>query len=42
MQNGRGAGRKSSSGVQVALKRQPGSATAGQTGTVPPQDGTAA
>ena len=34
-------GRKSSSGWQAALKRQPGSATAGQTGTVPPQDGTA-
>ena len=40
--NGRGAGRKTPSGVLVAVKRQPGTAPAGQTGTVPPQDGTAA
>jgi putative transposase len=40
--NGRGAGRKTPSGVLVAVKRQPGTAPAGQTGTVPPQEGTAA
>jgi len=39
--NGRGADRKTPSGVQVAVKRQPGTATAGKTGTAAPQ-GTAA
>ena len=39
--NGRGADRKTPSGVQVAMKRQPGTANAGQTGTAAPQ-GTAA
>ncbi|GAA2706050.1 IS607 family element RNA-guided endonuclease TnpB [Micromonospora olivasterospora] len=34
---GRGADRKTRSGRQVATKRQPGTASAGQTGTVPPQ-----
>src|ERR1035441_5026862 len=40
--NGRGAGRKTTPVAQVAVKRQPGTAHAGKTGTVPPQDGTAA
>jgi IS605 OrfB family transposase len=40
--NGRGADRKTTSGSLVALKRQPGTANAGQTGTVPAQAGTAA
>ncbi|WP_319462945.1 IS607 family element RNA-guided endonuclease TnpB [Micromonospora sp. RTP1Z1] len=40
-QNGRGADRKTRPRGPVAAKRQPGTATAGQTGTVPPQDGTA-
>jgi putative transposase len=40
--NGRGADRKTTSGSQVAVKRQPGTAQAGQTGTVPAQAGTAA
>lgn len=40
--NGRGADRKTGLARQVAVKRQPGTATAGQTGTVPSQDGTAA
>ena len=40
--NGRGADRKTTSGSQVAVKRQPGTANAGQTGTVPAQAGTAA
>ena len=39
--NGRGADPKTRPGGQVAVKRQPGTATAGQTGTVPPQGGTA-
>ncbi len=39
--NGRGADRQTASGLQVAVKRQPGTASAGQTGTVPPQGGTA-
>jgi transposase len=39
--NGRGADRKTTSGSQVAVKRQPGTANAGQTGTVPAQAGTA-
>jgi putative transposase len=39
--NGRGADRKTSSGMQVAVKRQPGTAPAGQAGTVPRQRGTA-
>jgi putative transposase len=34
---GRGADRKTRPSGQVAVKRQPGTATAGQTGTVPPQ-----
>ncbi|PZG00516.1 IS200/IS605 family accessory protein TnpB-related protein [Micromonospora deserti] len=38
--NGRGADRKTRSGGPVAVKRQPGTAAAGQTGTVPPQGGT--
>jgi IS605 OrfB family transposase len=40
--NGRGADRKTTSGSLVAVKRQPGTAHAGQTGTVPPQGRTAA
>jgi IS605 OrfB family transposase len=40
--NGRGADRKTSPGVQVAVKRQPGTRQRGQAGTVPPQEGTAA
>jgi IS605 OrfB family transposase len=36
---GRGADRKTRPGGPVAVKRQPGTATAGQTGTVPPQGG---
>ena len=39
--NGRGAGHKTTPGPQVARKRQPGTAHAGQTGTVPRQRGTA-
>jgi putative transposase len=39
--NGRGADRKTASGPQVAEKRQPGTARAGQAGTVPRQRGTA-
>ncbi len=39
--NGRGADRKTPPGVLVAVKRQPGTASAGQTGTVPPQGETA-
>jgi putative transposase len=39
--NGRGAGRKTPLAGQVAVKRQPGTATAGQAGTAAPQ-GTAA
>jgi transposase len=39
--NGRGADRKTPPGAQVAVKRQPGTAHAGQTGTAAPQ-GTAA
>ncbi|PWU44029.1 transposase [Micromonospora globispora] len=35
--NGRGADRKTPLAVPVAVKRQPGTATAGKTGTVPPQ-----
>jgi putative transposase len=37
---GRGADHKTRSGGPVAVKRQPGTAMAGQTGTVPPQGGT--
>jgi putative transposase len=37
---GRGADRKTRPGGQVAPKRQPGTAIADQTGTVPPQGGT--
>ena len=40
--NGRGADRKTTPGSRVAVKRQPGTAHAGQTGTVPRQRGTAA
>ena len=40
--NGRGADRKTTPGPPVAVKRQPGTAHAGQTGTVPPQGRTAA
>ncbi len=40
--NGRGADRKTGLARQVAVKRQPGTATAVQTGTVPAQAGTAA
>jgi IS605 OrfB family transposase len=40
--NGRGADRKTPSGAQVAVKRQPGSRQHGKAGTVPPQEGTAA
>jgi putative transposase len=39
--NGRGADHKTPPGAQVAVKRQPGTAHAGKTGTVPPQDETA-
>jgi putative transposase len=39
--NGRGADRKTRPGGPVAVKRQPGAAQAGRTGTVPPQGGTA-
>jgi putative transposase len=39
--NGRGADRKTHPGGLVAVKRPPGTATAGRTGTVPPQGGTA-
>ncbi len=42
IENGRGADRKTGPARQVAVKRQPGTAPAGQTGTVPSQDGTAA
>ena len=38
---GRGADRKTRPGGPVAVKRQPGTAQAGKTGTVPPQGGTA-
>ncbi|MGW5365253.1 zinc ribbon domain-containing protein, partial [Actinopolymorpha pittospori] len=38
---GRGADQKTRPGGQVAVKRQPGTAPAGQTGTVPPQGRTA-
>ncbi|WP_405090013.1 IS607 family element RNA-guided endonuclease TnpB [Micromonospora sp. NBC_01392] len=37
---GRGADRKTPLAGQAATKRQPGTATAGKTGTVPPQGGT--
>ncbi|HTJ34985.1 MAG TPA: IS607 family element RNA-guided endonuclease TnpB, partial [Dactylosporangium sp.] len=37
---GRGADQKTRPSGQVAVKRQPGTASAGQTGTVPPQGGT--
>jgi putative transposase len=37
---GRGADRKTRPGGQVAAKRQSGTASAGQTGAVPPQGGT--
>jgi IS605 OrfB family transposase len=37
---GRGADRKTRLGGPVAVKRQPGTAPAGKTGTVPPQGGT--
>ncbi|MBL6279946.1 IS607 family element transposase accessory protein TnpB [Micromonospora fiedleri] len=37
---GRGADRKTPLAGPVAVKRQPGTASAGQTGTVPPQGGT--
>ncbi|MFG1828567.1 IS607 family element RNA-guided endonuclease TnpB [Micromonospora chersina] len=39
--NGRGADRKTRPGGPVAVKRLPGTAPAGQTGTAPPQGGTA-
>ena len=39
--NGRGADRQTPLAAQVAVKRQPGTAPAGQTGSVPPQGGTA-
>jgi len=39
--NGRGADRKTTPVAQVAVKRQPGTASAGQTGTVPTQGETA-
>ena len=39
--NGRGADRKTGLARQVAVKRQPGTAHTGQTGTVPRQPGTA-
>jgi hypothetical protein len=38
--NGLGADRKTRPRGQAAVKRQPCTATAGQTGTVPPQGGT--
>ena len=38
--NGRGANRKTRPGGLVAVKRQPRTATAGKTGSVPPQGGT--
>lgn len=41
-QNGRGADHKTPSGVQVAVKRQPGTRQRGQTGTVPSQERTVA
>lgn len=41
-ENGRGADRKTGPVRRVAVKRQPGTADAGQTGTVPAQAGTAA
>jgi IS605 OrfB family transposase len=41
-ENGRGADRKTSSGMQVAVKRQPGTRKRGKAGTVPAQAGTAA
>lgn len=40
--NGRGADQKTRSGGQVAVKRQPGTAHAGQTGSLPPQGESAA
>jgi transposase len=40
--NGRGADRETGPARQVAVKRQPGTVQAGQTGTVPAQAGTAA
>jgi len=40
--NGRGADRKTPFGVQVAMKRQPGTRRRGQTGTLPPQGESAA
>ena len=40
--DGRGADRKTGLARQVAVKRQPGTATAGKTGTVPAQAGAAA
>jgi putative transposase len=40
--NGRGADHKTPTGVQVAVKRQPGRASAPQTGTLPPQGESAA
>jgi putative transposase len=40
--NGRGADHKTGPARQVAMKRQPGTAQAGQAGTVPPQGRTAA
>lgn len=39
-ENGRGADRKAHFGGLVAMKRLPGTAPAGETGTVPPQGGT--
>jgi hypothetical protein len=40
IRNGRGADRKTPPGVQVAVKRQPGTQQRGQAGTVPAQAGT--
>lgn len=40
--NGRGADRRTPSGAQVAVKRQPGTAPADQTGSLPPQGESAA
>src|SRR5512144_1277658 len=40
--NGRGADRQTGPVPQVAVKRQPGTAPAGQTGTLPPQGESAA
>jgi putative transposase len=40
--NGRGADRQTPPGVQVAVKRQPGTRQRGQTGTLPPQGESAA